>query len=254
MSEKNNSNKINQTKSRFDESNFLETGDSPRNRSIKSNQDLNIIEENKDELSELSNASEILREIFEEFSEYDIFSLARHGNYDILECLLLKGISPDSKDIDGNTIIIIGAQNGNKRIIKLALRYGAQINMKNCNGNTALHFCTEYVYEEIANYLIKKGANPNIANLKGFKAYEGLTKKANLGKSIISSTMTYEKINSKKNNENTFQFNSKKDNINNYSRNKLQYKNKFTNILNKFGSNASKNISQIIKEQKPKIV
>ena len=106
--------------------------------------------------------------------KYDIFSFARHGHYKELEKLFLEGISPDSKDKYGNTLLIISAQNNNKRILKICLRYGAQINMQNLMGNTALHFAKEYGYDEIFEYLIRKGADPDIKNLRGIPAKYGL--------------------------------------------------------------------------------
>jgi ankyrin repeat protein len=105
---------------------------------------------------------------------YNIFSFARHNKYKYLESLFEQGLNPDSKDENGNTILIIAAQNNNKRILKLALRYGAQINMQNIMGNTALHFAKEYQYDNIFKYLIQKGADPEIKNIKGYKAKNGI--------------------------------------------------------------------------------
>ena len=59
------------------------------------------------------------------------------------------GVDPNSKDMHGNTVLIVGAQNGNKAIEKLALRHGALLNMSNCMGNTALHFATEFNYKKV---------------------------------------------------------------------------------------------------------
>ena len=129
--------------------------------------------DNNSSSNESSN-SEIIR-LFD-FQKYNIFSYARHNKCLELEALFMEGLNPDSKDENGNTILIIGAQNNNKRIIKIALRYGAQINMQNILGNTALHFAKEYKYYNIFDYLIKKGADPNIKNLRGLKAKDGLRK------------------------------------------------------------------------------
>lgn len=106
--------------------------------------------------------------------KWNIFSYARHNKFAEIETLFIEGLNPDSKDQNGNTILIIAAQNDNKRIVKLALRYGAQINMQNSMGNTALHFASEYKYINISNYLIQKGADPNLTNLRGIKAKDGI--------------------------------------------------------------------------------
>ena len=71
----------------------------------------------------------------------DVFSLARHDRRRAVEMLLLRGVPPDVRDVNGNTILSIACQNGNKRMCKLALRYNANINSRNNRGNTALHFC-----------------------------------------------------------------------------------------------------------------
>ena len=65
-------------------------------------------------------------------SSVDIFSLARHGRFQNLKNILEMGVDPNSRDIFGNTLLIIGAQNGNKSIVKLSLRFGGHINMTNC--------------------------------------------------------------------------------------------------------------------------
>ncbi len=188
---------------------------------------------------------ESLEEIFQKLSLYNIFSLARHNKHDVLECLLIKGISPDSKDVDGNTILIISAQNGNKRIIKIALRYGAQINMKNCNGNTALHFAVEYNYIDVANYLIKKGANTNIENILGIKAKEGLRRKSvKFLESQNSSTLGYNTTRSKTNTSKMFRFDKKNININ-FIENFKNDKNTFNNCIKKL---------EIKFQNKPKII
>ena len=88
--------------------------------------------------------------------------------------MFIRGLHPDSRDENGNTVLIIGAQNSKKRIIKIALRYGAQINSCNNMGNTALHFAKEYKYNKIYEYLLAKGANPQIKNLRGIMACEGI--------------------------------------------------------------------------------
>ena len=140
----------------------------------------NSIEENNKPKKKLRKIEDINNDSFQnkiidnDLREYDIFSLARHGRFEELESLFLKGVDPDSKDQFGNTILIVGAQNGNKRIVKLALRYGSQINMFNIMGNTALHFCNEYNYSQLSKYLLSKGALPNIKNIRDLKATEGI--------------------------------------------------------------------------------
>lgn len=63
--------------------------------------------------------------------ENDIFSAARHNRVDSVTYMLDQGVSVNSKDEFGNTILSIACQNGLKRMAKLALRRGANVNSKN---------------------------------------------------------------------------------------------------------------------------
>lgn len=63
--------------------------------------------------------------------ENDIFSAARHNRVDSVTYMLDQGVSVNSKDEFGNSILSIACQNGLKRMAKLALRRGANINSKN---------------------------------------------------------------------------------------------------------------------------
>ena len=96
-----------------------------------------------------------------------------------LKAVLEHGVDPNSKDKNGNTVLIVAAQNGNKSIVKTALRHGAIINMTNCMGNTALHFANEFGYDKLAAYLMSKGASPDVANIYGFYARDGLAVRDN---------------------------------------------------------------------------
>jgi len=109
----------------------------------------------------------------------DIFSLARHGHLAHLKQLLEHGVDPNSKDKNGNTILIIAAQNGNKAMVKLALSHGALINMTNMCGNSSLHFAIEFQYHKVSSYLIRKGANQEITNIRGYRAKEGIRARRN---------------------------------------------------------------------------
>lgn len=96
-----------------------------------------------------------------------IFSCTRHGRIDEVGNLLARGVPPDVRDENGNSILAIACQNGNKRLAKLALRHNTNINASNLRGNTALHFCYKYGNIELGQYLINKGADRTIKNLDG---------------------------------------------------------------------------------------
>ncbi|DBA01803.1 TPA: hypothetical protein N0F65_002919 [Lagenidium giganteum] len=107
--------------------------------------------------------------------ENDIFSAARHNRIDSVTYMLDQGVSVNSKDEFGNTILAIACQNGLKRMAKLALRRGANINSQNFRGNTPLHFCFAYGYgESLGGYLISKGADTTVTNNDGYVCYYGI--------------------------------------------------------------------------------
>ena len=82
------------------------------------------------------------------------------------------GIDPNSKDWNGNSIVILGAQNNNKSVVKHALWYGGDIDMTNNKGNTALHYCYEFKYLDLGKYLESKGADKTLKNAYGFLPFE----------------------------------------------------------------------------------
>ncbi|KAG7397160.1 hypothetical protein PHYBOEH_001209 [Phytophthora boehmeriae] len=107
--------------------------------------------------------------------DYDLFSAARHNRLDSVIYMLDQGVSVNSRDAYGNTLLSIACQNGLKRIAKLALRRGANINRQNNRGNTALHFCFAYGYgDSLGAYLISKGADTTIENDEGLVCYYGI--------------------------------------------------------------------------------
>ena len=106
----------------------------------------------------------------------DVFSYARHNRVEDVDRLLLRGLSPDTRDLHGNTILIIASQNNHKRVAKAALRRGSDINAVNYRGNTCLHFCFAYGFNDLGDYLISKGADPTIRNNANLSCYEGLSK------------------------------------------------------------------------------
>eukprot|EP01028_Stygiella_incarcerata_P011069 TRINITY_DN607_c0_g1_i1.p2 TRINITY_DN607_c0_g1~~TRINITY_DN607_c0_g1_i1.p2 ORF type:complete len:395 (+),score=125.73 TRINITY_DN607_c0_g1_i1:1694-2878(+) len=103
-----------------------------------------------------------------------LFSKARHNKTEDAEAILDKGISIDTRDSFGNTILIIAAQNGHKAMMKLCLRKKADINAQNKKGQTPLHFAFAYGYSDLGEWLLSKGADDTIRNMSGLTCYEGL--------------------------------------------------------------------------------
>ncbi|GMH82519.1 hypothetical protein TL16_g09285 [Triparma laevis f. inornata] len=97
----------------------------------------------------------------------EVFSKIRHNRYDSLKSLFSSRFPINSRDLHGNTPLILSAQNNNKRILKLCLRYHADINAVNNKGNTALHYTCYYEYTELSQTLRKYGAKVDIKNGEG---------------------------------------------------------------------------------------
>jgi ankyrin repeat protein len=84
-------------------------------------------------------------------------------------------VSPDFRDRNGNTVLMVAAQNNRKRLVKACVRHGVPLDARNLKGNTAMHFAKAYGYEDVAEYLVRKGADPTIVNREGLRPDQGLT-------------------------------------------------------------------------------
>ena len=102
----------------------------------------------------------------------NIFSYARHGRYDEMKKLIVKGVPLDARDEHGNTPLIIASQNGQGRCVKLLIRSGADPNAQNKRGNTALHFTLHFRFDAISDFIQKHGGMTNIRNFDGATCFE----------------------------------------------------------------------------------
>ena len=69
---------------------------------------------------------------------------AHHGNMNIVEILLDRGIDINSKDDDGSTALDDAAREGHMNVVEILLDRGIDINSKNNHGSTALHWAARY--------------------------------------------------------------------------------------------------------------
>ncbi|CAM9631266.1 unnamed protein product, partial [Pylaiella littoralis] len=116
-------------------------------------------------------------EVEEEEKKAKAVIAAKTGNLPDLEGLLYENVPPDTKDSNGNSLLLLAAQQGNKRIMKFLLRKGATMNLQNLDGNTVLHFCYSQGRQarcDLADYLKAKGADDSLLNSEGCTCYEGL--------------------------------------------------------------------------------
>jgi hypothetical protein len=113
-----------------------------------------------------------------EDAERRAISSCKTGNMEDLEDALEEGISIDTRDINGNTLLLLACQQGNKRVAKFLLRRGATINAQNHDGNTCLHFCHSLRHVALAEYMASKGCDDKLLNSAGLTCYEGLRREA----------------------------------------------------------------------------
>jgi len=116
----------------------------------------------------------------EAYQEYirQVFSFCRHNRLEEVDHALESGFSIDTRDENGNTLLMTAAQNGLKQMARLCLRYRSDINYKNNRGNTALHFCFGFGNIELGEYLLSKGGDDTMLNDEGLTCYEGTSRAA----------------------------------------------------------------------------
>jgi ankyrin repeat protein len=86
--------------------------------------------------------------------------LARAGNTDALKALLSQGLSPDTCDEKGNSLLMLAAYHGRTSTVELLLKAGAQPDSRNTKGQTPLGGVAFKGYVEIAQLLLEAGADP----------------------------------------------------------------------------------------------
>jgi hypothetical protein len=129
-------------------------------------------------------------------SEHDIFSKVRNNRHGEVETLLSSGaVSPDFRDRNGNTVLMVAAQNNRKRLVKACVRHGVPLDARNLKGNTAMHFAKAYGYEDVAEYLVRKGADPTIVNREGLRPDQGLTAATTKVGGDVATTLDDERTN-----------------------------------------------------------
>lgn len=112
---------------------------------------------------------------------------AKNGHQEVLNYLIQMGVEPNSKDSNGNTILMLAACNGCGDFVNRLIEKGAQPNAKNNKGTTALMFAvrrwsfdgvgipmsrsTARIVKSddlvVVRILLKKGADPNAKDTDG---------------------------------------------------------------------------------------
>jgi len=83
--------------------------------------------------------------------------------------LLMKGIEVESRDIYGNTPLILALYGGHIEIVKILLNHGAKIESKSNRDATPLYCACQEGHLPVVNLLINKGANIEAMNINGWR-------------------------------------------------------------------------------------
>uniref|UniRef100_UPI0040486201 ankyrin repeat domain-containing protein n=1 Tax=Aliarcobacter sp. TaxID=2321116 RepID=UPI0040486201 len=84
---------------------------------------------------------------------------ARQGNTKDLKILLTSGMSVDSCDKKGNTLLMLSSYNGNLETTQLLILFGAEVDKKNNKGQTPLAGVCFKGYLDIVKELVNAGAS-----------------------------------------------------------------------------------------------
>ena len=82
----------------------------------------------------------------------------------------------NTKDEDGNTLLILCAKNGLINLASLLLENGADVNKQNNKGNTALHYAISLNHFILADLLAKHNAKEDVINKFGYTPWECIGK------------------------------------------------------------------------------
>jgi hypothetical protein len=99
------------------------------------------------------------------------FALAQADSPDIALWLAERELSPNQRDMDGLSPLMICAQRGCERSAIALLKAGANPHLPDSMGNTALHWAVIQNRRRLAEMLLYFGANPNTPNASGASPY-----------------------------------------------------------------------------------
>jgi len=91
-------------------------------------------------------------------------------DWDGLRRQLMSGTSPNTRDTDGQPLLVIAARRGLTPAVPILLDQGAHIDQPDDFGNTALIWAADQGYEGMVRDLLAAGADINHANREGVTA------------------------------------------------------------------------------------
>jgi uncharacterized protein len=93
-----------------------------------------------------------------------LFAAVEAGHAGVLQRLLRKGLTPDAKNLGGDTPLIAAASRGDEAAVRALLDGGATVDAQNAAGNSALLVATREGHTEVCRILLKAGANTGLHN------------------------------------------------------------------------------------------
>lgn len=105
-------------------------------------------------------------------SANDFFKIAKNGRASELLRLIEDGVGVDSRNVQGDTALMLASYFGNFAVVKLLLEHGAKTNAQNNTGQTALMYACNRKHTEIAKLLLKYHADPDLTDESSRDAYQ----------------------------------------------------------------------------------
>ncbi|MDP2894558.1 MAG: ankyrin repeat domain-containing protein [Sulfurimonas sp.] len=127
------------------------------------------------------------------YEELQLMALqfAREGESAILQSMVEAGLSPNTTDNRGNSLLMLSAYNGNISTCKMLLYFGANPNSSNDHGHSILAGAAFKGYLDICKLLVKHGAQIDKKATKNpivFAAIFGREEVVNYLQSVDNST------------------------------------------------------------------
>lgn len=104
--------------------------------------------------------SEVSKEELERYEELQLMALdfAREGEIPTLKSMIQSGLSPDTSDHKGNTLLMLSCYNGNLECSKMLIEMGADVNRHNDHGHSILAGVAFKGYLDIVKLLVQNKA------------------------------------------------------------------------------------------------
>ena len=97
-------------------------------------------------------------------SDISIHLAAKYGKVEIVRNHLIKGINPNTKDMDNHTPLDLAVLHNHLEIVKELIKNGANVNFDCEIGETPLYVASGLGYFEVAKVLLEHGAMVNVVD------------------------------------------------------------------------------------------